>query len=226
MSRHCSASAYAGTMRALDPTPIAVRRAYDQRAVEYAEHFADVATAHPDDRAHIRAWALARSGPVLDAGCGPGHWTEELRQHRVDVEGIDHSPEFLAIAESRFPDARFRQASLEQTGCADASLDGVLAWYSVIHTRPEELAAVLAEFRRVLRPGGSLLVGLFAWSHLETFEHAVIRAYRWPSGQFSRVLHEAGFSVLSVTERHEPGARPQCIIEARRSPDVAPPPKT
>lgn len=207
-------------MRAFDPTPMAVRQAYDQRAVEYAEHFADVAAAHPDDLARIRAWALARSGPVLDAGCGPGHWTEELRQHGVDVEGIDHSPEFLAIAASRFPDARFRRASLEQTECADSRLDGVLAWYSVIHTRPEDLAAVLSEFRRVLRPGGRLLVGLFTWSHLEPFEHAVVRAYRWPPGQFSRVLREAGFSVLSVTERHEPGARPQCIIEARLAPDV------
>lgn len=213
-------------MRGFDPTPVTVRQAYDQRAIEYAEHFADVAAAHPDDRAHIRAWALARSGPVLDAGCGPGHWTEELRQHRVDVEGIDHSPKFLAIAAIRFPDARFRLASLDQTGCADASLDGVLAWYSVIHTRPEDLAAVLSEFRRVLRLGGSLLVGLFTWSDLEHFEHAVVRAYRWPPGQFSRALRAAGFSVLSVTERHEPGGRPQCIIEARRSPDVTPPPKT
>ncbi|MFD4664838.1 MULTISPECIES: class I SAM-dependent methyltransferase [Streptomyces] len=40
---------------------------------------------------------------------------------------------------------------------ADGSLGGIIAWYSIVHTPPELLPVVFAEFHRVLAPGGHLL---------------------------------------------------------------------
>ncbi|GAA1934243.1 hypothetical protein GCM10009837_70120 [Streptomyces durmitorensis] len=41
---------------------------------------------------------------------------------------------------------------------ADASVSGLVAWYSLIHIPDDEISSVLAHFRRVLRPGGPLLL--------------------------------------------------------------------
>lgn len=56
------------------------------------------------------------------------------------------------------PELDFRIGSMTALDVDDASVTGVCAWYSVIHIPDEGLGAVFAEFRRVLRPGGFLLL--------------------------------------------------------------------
>ncbi|MBD4514950.1 methyltransferase domain-containing protein, partial [Xanthomonas citri pv. citri] len=87
--------------------------------------------------------------------------------------GIDPVPEFIDDARARFPDVAFRVGRAEALDVYDASVGGILAWYSLIHTDPSQLTAVFGEFARVLRPGGSILVGFFAGVDLTRFDHAV-----------------------------------------------------
>ena len=56
----------------------AVARAYGSAAAEYIERFGSADRAAPEERALIADWAHGLSGPVLDAGCGPGHWSAFL----------------------------------------------------------------------------------------------------------------------------------------------------
>jgi hypothetical protein len=49
---------------------------------------------------------------------------------------------------------------------ADASAAGLLAWFSLIHVPDDEVPAVFAHFRRVLRPGGPLLLGCYVATSL------------------------------------------------------------
>ena len=44
---------------------------------------------HPVDRRIVETWAGTVDGTVLDAGCGPGHWTAHLASRGVDVRGAD-----------------------------------------------------------------------------------------------------------------------------------------
>jgi hypothetical protein len=62
----------------------------------------------------------------------------------------------------------------------DASLGGILAWFSLIHTDPDQIGAPLTEFARGTRPGGGLLIGIFEGAELAPFDHAVTTAYFWP----------------------------------------------
>ena len=55
---------------------------------------------HPADRQLVDTWADEIEGPVIDAGCGPGHWTNYLAERGVAVRGIDFVPEFVAHAGS------------------------------------------------------------------------------------------------------------------------------
>ncbi len=102
--------------------------------------------------------ALAPISRVLDVGCGPGTFTRYLAGRGLHAEGIDLSPDMLRIAGERVPEATFRQMDMRVLAYPDGTFDGVLAAYSLIHIPDAEVVAVLAEFRRVLRPGGVLLV--------------------------------------------------------------------
>ncbi|MFB9307985.1 SAM-dependent methyltransferase [Agromyces hippuratus] len=194
-----------------------VREAYTERAEEYISLLGSVADTHELDRALISRWAERLSGPVLDAGCGPGHWADHLLRLGNDVEGLDLVPAFVARARERFPEVPFRVATFDDLGVAEAELDGILAWYSLIHLEPARVPSALEEFARCIRPGGSLLVGFFDGARLEPFAHKVVTAYFWPPAEMTERLEAAGFTVEEVHTRAEAGSRPHAAIVARRS---------
>lgn len=197
-----------------------VRGAYSSRAAEYTSLFGDVDKAHEQDQDFIRRWTLSLRGTVIDAGCGPGHWTAFLRDHGADVEGIDLVPTFVEHARARFPDIPFRIASFRSLGIPDRRLDGVLAWYSLIHLPTTDLEHVLGEFARCIEPGGTLLLGFFDGPDGEPFSHAVTTAYFLSAEVMACRLARAGFEVTDVWKRSDPGTRPHAGIIARRTPSL------
>ena len=76
-----------------------------------------------------------------------------------------------------------------------------------IHHEPAQIHVPLTEFARVLRPGGTLLLGYFDGTAIEPFDHAVVRAYRWPAGELSAALDAAGFDIIETHRRTERGRR-------------------
>ncbi|MFJ5985859.1 class I SAM-dependent DNA methyltransferase [Lentzea sp. NPDC092896] len=150
----------------------------------------------PLERAMLAAFAELTDGPVADLGCGPGHLTAHLRSLGLDVFGLDLSPAMIAIAREAHPDLRFEVGSMAALDVEDGALGGILAFYSVIHMPPRELPAVFAEFFRVLKPGGHLMLGFFAGDDPEPreFDHKVTLAYRWSPSSLADLLKQAGFA--------------------------------
>ncbi|MEU3642196.1 class I SAM-dependent methyltransferase [Lentzea sp. NPDC034063] len=169
---------------------------YDEVASLYAELFSDVLDTRPLERAMLAAFAELTDGPVADLGCGPGHLTAHLRSLGLDVSGLDLSPAMIAIAREAHPDLRFEVGSMAALDLEDGALGGILAFYSVIHMPPRELPAVFAEFFRVLKPGGHLMLGFFAGDDPEPqeFDHKVTLAYRWSPSSLADLLKQAGFA--------------------------------
>jgi hypothetical protein len=91
-------------------------------------------------------------------------------------------------------------------------LKGVLAWYSLIHVPPHELSSALRGIARALVQGGQLLVGFFDGSPGKPFPHAVTTAYYWSTEQMGHLLGEAGFDVLEVETRQDPGKRAHAAV--------------
>lgn len=141
------------------------RAAYDEVVELYASLFADRLETQPFARNMIATFAELVRGTgnlrTADVGCGPGHLTAMLRELGLDAFGIDLSPGMVAHARRAQPELRFEEGRMEALPVEDAALGGVLAHYSMIHTPPAELPAVLAEQVRVLAPGGLLLVSFF-----------------------------------------------------------------
>jgi ubiquinone/menaquinone biosynthesis C-methylase UbiE len=137
---------------------LATRAVYDASAPAYAEAVGTEVTSAFEsviDRAFLTAFAERLEGrAVADVGCGPGRVASFLATRCPDVVGIDLAPAMVQIARTAHPHLRFEQGRLDDLPFPDASLEGVVCWYSVIHTAPEELDAAFAELARVVAPRG------------------------------------------------------------------------
>lgn len=197
-------------------TDAAVRRRYAEVADVYIQMFGATTHVDPEDLTFLERSLGRCEGTVLDAGCGPGHLTAYLKNLGVTAKGIDLVPAFISSARSHWPELDFAVGSVHSLDTPDGSLDGILAWYSLIHCGPSELATVLKEFRRTLRDGGRLVVGFFDGDDIETFDHKVTTAYRWPTDEMSLAMSNAGFVEIERLRRTGTDAtRPHAAIAAR-----------
>ena len=145
-----------------------------KQAVE--QQFSPVAARYSASAVHARGEDLALmpqiagvtgSEEVLDAGCGPGHTALAFAPRVARVVALDLSDAMLAegrrLAQERsIPNVEFRRGDVEFLPFADASFDLVVSRYSAHHWPHPQRA--LAEFRRVLRPGGAVVLSdVVAW---------------------------------------------------------------
>lgn len=92
---------------------------------------------------------------VLEVGCGPGYFTQELAKTHAKITAIDISPDLLEVAQKKVnsSDVRFKVENAYDLTFADNSFDLVLG-SSVLHHL--ELDEALKQFYRVLKPGGRI----------------------------------------------------------------------
>jgi SAM-dependent methyltransferase len=96
------------------------------------------------------------AGVAVDAACGTGRWAEFLAGRGHRVIGVDSSPEMLARARTRVPQAEFVLGDLHRLPAGDAEADLVVCALALTHV--PALGPVMTEFARVLRPGGHLVI--------------------------------------------------------------------
>jgi ubiquinone/menaquinone biosynthesis C-methylase UbiE len=124
-------------------------------------------------------------------------------------------PEFIAHAQAAHPSGSYQLGSIENLAVANHSIAGILAWYSLVHLSPQDLDGVLAEFRRVMAPAETLVLGLFDGDEVAAFDHKVVTAYRWPVDEFSERLTQSGFTEVERLQRPGEGThRPHAAIAA------------
>ncbi|WP_029433350.1 trans-aconitate 2-methyltransferase [Blastococcus sp. URHD0036] len=194
----------------------AVRSAYSGLAELYIELLGSIGSVHAGDLEFIAGHLGGTAGPVLDLGCGPGHLTGFLHSLGADVSGVDLVPEFVAHARAAHPAVRFEVGSLMDLERADGSVAGVLAWFCLIHLDPRELDGALAAIRRLLAPGGTLVLGMFEGAAVEPFDHKVLTAHRWPADELSDRLAGSGFAEVDRLFRGQEGdRRPYVVLAAR-----------
>jgi SAM-dependent methyltransferase len=148
------------------------------------------------------------TGRAIDAACGTGRYSAYLAERGHTVCGVDSSEEMVAVARARVPGTEFRTGSLEDLPAADSSADLIVCALALAHVRA--LGGVMAEFARVLRPGGRLVISdphqelVFRGSVVKaltaTGEPGLVATYRHTTGDFLRAALPAGFLVRRCDE--------------------------
>src|SRR5918996_2917216 len=133
---------------------------------------------------------------ILDVGCGTGANLIMLSKYG-DAEGVDISEDALAFCRERGLD-KVRLGAGEELPYGDGTFDLVTA-FDVVEHMDDDLAG-LSEMRRVLRPGGRVLLFvpafMFLWGLQDDVSHHR-RRYRLP--ELRRVLEQAGFEIERTT---------------------------
>ncbi len=135
------------------------RPQYEIFADEYLDHAKDgFFNAHYDRPACLSLLGDVAGKRVLDAACGPGLYAAELIRRGADVTGFDQSPRMVEICRERAGQGEFRVHDLGDpiSWLPDGSVDLVLCALAIEYVN--DRVAALAEFRRVLRPGGALVL--------------------------------------------------------------------
>jgi ubiquinone/menaquinone biosynthesis C-methylase UbiE len=207
----------------------ATRHLYDTVAATYAEVLPDTRYEAALDLGmvdHFIACLPDSELPVLDAGCGTGRMLDHLSARGIrNLVGCDLSPEMLAYARAGHPAVALEVADLRELPYADASIRAIFCWYAIIHSTKSEVAAIFDEARRVLAPGGTLLLGFQAG----TGEREVERAYGHDvtlhgvlheTHEIAHLLSDAGFDVTATARRASVGLERhgQGFVLARRRP--------
>lgn len=186
-------------MKPVDESNLAATaKAYDAIASDYCAFVEEGLSSRPVEYSVFAAFAglvrQADPAPVADLGCGPGYIAGHLHDLGVDVFGVDLSASLIDRARQLYPDLRFSVGSMTNLPEAGGSLGGIVSWYSVVHAPPADVPAYLAEFHRLLKQGGYLLIAFFesGGGPVVPFDHAVTTAYRWPIDDFAGMGESAG----------------------------------
>jgi ubiquinone/menaquinone biosynthesis C-methylase UbiE len=145
----------------------------------------------------------------LDAGCGGGGACVLAAALGSEVTGFDASHALLAIARERLPQSQFVHGDLEQLPFPNGHFEAALAANSVIFA--ENIRGAVQELRRVLRPGGRVVVT--SWGRPEQVEMRDVFAavasampqrpsgggpFAWSAeGALANLLSETGFKVVA-----------------------------
>jgi SAM-dependent methyltransferase len=150
-------------------------------------------------------------GVALDAACGTGRFAEFLAKRGRQVIGVDSSPDMLARARQRVPEGEFHAAELDRLPLPDDSVDVIVCALALVHV--PRLQPVLAEFARVLRPGGDLVIsdlhhelvtrGSVIKARGPAGEPCIVATYRHQLGDYLRAALSLG---LQVRQCEEPAA--------------------
>jgi SAM-dependent methyltransferase len=203
-----------------------VEQGYDRIAERYAAWAAGVWS---DERARytdLVISSLPEGADVLELGCASGGSTTQALAACFKLTGVDLSARNIELARANVPSATFLHADMTELEIEPASLDAVVAFFSIIHVPREEQPGLLAQIARWLRPGGLFVATMGARATENGYEEDWLGApmywSHFDSETNRRLVEEAGLVVASAAQEtaDEDGAPVTFLWVVARKPDV------
>ena len=148
-------------------------------------------------------------GTILDTAVGTGHMIQELKKMEpsLQIAGVDISPDMVEHSKRRLPDALFIQCCDMTTleGIQDCTMSAVLNNFALHHVTEEKAELCFAEWARVLRPNGRLLVSV--WEGMGDMDvgdmvepGSRVSFHRWMKVKIRQWASKAGLVLLHERE--------------------------
>jgi SAM-dependent methyltransferase len=183
---------------------------YDKAALRWQE-----SRGRANDELGRRFREQAGAGLVVDLGCGPGRY---LAQVEGPVVAVDVSRSMLALAGRH--GCPLAQADLESLPFTDAAFTGAFARHSYLHVPKARAVSALSDVRRVLRPGGLLMLTLiegdYEGEQLPEDDFPGRYFAFWAPPDLSAALAAAGFTDVTVDRVARRKGEVDLVATARR----------
>jgi SAM-dependent methyltransferase len=213
----------------MDAKTAELRAAHDVLAEFYASRLAGALDQAPADRAVLGLFCdltvtAGLGTEVADVGCGTGRLEPFLAARGLAPRGVDLSPAMIGVARRDNPRFDYQVADLRELPFGDASLAGMICWYSLMYLAPSERPAAFGELARVVRPGGHLVTafkagdGALRRGGSSAGLGVAFDVYWLSPAEMERRLTEAGFDPVFWGGRAAEGQEgsPQGYLIARR----------
>ena len=204
---------------ATNPTRAAERiiAHYEKHAAAWA---ADRATLGWNDRPwHDRFVALLPHGSsVLDLGCGPGvPVARHMAAQGLKITGVDSSPTFIALCRERLPDHDWILADM-RTLSLGRKFNGILAWDSFFHLKPDDQRAMFGVFAAHAAPQALLMFngGPAHGEGVGSYRGDPLYHASLDPEEYAALLDRNGFSILAhIVEDPNAGGRTAWLARQR-----------
>jgi ubiquinone/menaquinone biosynthesis C-methylase UbiE len=143
---------------------------------------------------------LPENSKVLDAGCGAGVPISQILSEHFAVTGVDFSEAQIELAKKNVPNATFICEDMTKFNFPENTFDGITSYYAIIHIPREEHQPLLANFHRILKPGGIALLCLGAENLIDDIDENYLgtRMYwsHYDTETYLKILNDCGFSII------------------------------
>jgi SAM-dependent methyltransferase len=201
-------------------TVAGTQQAYARIAGRYAERWDEAGADWTEESADRLAAELPRNALVADVGCGPGNDTVRLRARGLRAHGFDLSHAMLT---ARDVPGQVR-ADLRRLPLAEGRLDALWCVAVLLHIPRDLVPGALAEFHRVLRPGGLGVISIArgegeGWERYAFQEGGIDRYFVYHTAEdFAALVGAAGLEIRDTTSRRT--HRDWLTLHVRRPPGV------
>jgi len=143
---------------------------------------------------------LPAHAKVLDAGCGAGIPISQMLSEHFEVMGVDFSEAQIERAKKNVPNAKFLCEDMTKLSFPENTFDGITSYYAIIHIPRVEHQPLLANFHRILKPGGVALLCLGAENLIDDIDENYLgtRMYwsHYDTETYLKMLKDCGFSII------------------------------
>lgn len=185
-----------------------IERTYDTLAKEYSEKFFGEHEKKPKDQEILRRFSeeVSDKNPIWDIGCGPGQTSRYLKDMGTEISGMDLSEKILEQARAVHPGINFCKGNILELEFEDNSVGGIVAFYTIVHFKEQQVKTAFQEIFRVLQPGG-----LFLFTYHIGGERILLKEFLgkkvdiefmfFTNAFILRSLRDSGFERIEIVER-------------------------
>jgi cyclopropane fatty-acyl-phospholipid synthase-like methyltransferase len=193
-----------------------VRKGYDKAASDY-----DATRNQFDNLKYLEQFSnlIKKGRTVLDVGCGAGRPIDEFLVKRgLAVNGIDISPQMIALAQKNVPQAFYETKDMTKLQEGEYCVDGIVSLYAIFHTDRKNHGEILKKFASFMPNGGALLITMGAedWEGSEeNFHGAEMFWSHYGAEKNKELVIKAGFEII-LNEIDTAGGEKHQVIVAKK----------